>query len=111
MRNSLTTCNEVVFESTGLTEQFDNMLHNLSKDFKVVTIGVQTDNEICLSRVKTRDQSIHINVSDDQVNTINQQVRNKAIKTDYIIQNDNSTYAQLISEVSNILKNERSSNR
>ncbi len=111
VRNSLRTYSEVVFESTGLTDQFDSMLTSLRKDFKVVTIAIQTDSKLCLNRVKTRDQSIHINVSDDQVNTINQQVILKSRETDYIIQNTNSTYDELVHEISKILTHERSPNR
>ena len=105
VRNSLKIYSEIVFESTGLTDQFDRMLANLMKDYKVVTIGVQTDSKLCVDRVRTRDQSIHINVSDDQLNEINHQVIKKGIKTNYVLQNNNSTYDKLINEVSKILTN------
>ena len=67
IRSSLAHKDQLVFESTGLTEYFDEMLERLKSDFQVVTIGVFANGTICLERVKSRDQEIHINISDDQV--------------------------------------------
>lgn len=74
IRHSLQKLDTVVFESTGLTEHFDKMLLSLQSDFKVITIKVNSDKAICLDRVKSRDKSMHIAVSDDQVNEINSAV-------------------------------------
>ena len=65
--NHLETQNELIFESTGLTEAFDLMLANLKQDFNVVLIKIKTDLDKCLERVKMRDNSIHINVSDEKM--------------------------------------------
>lgn len=91
--------NAIVFESTGVTEHFKTMVYNLMQKFNVVQIFVEADLELCLKRVKTRDQSIHINVSDEQVNQINQAV-NKANHTiDYCIENSNKTKIQIVREL------------
>src|SRR5437868_6515393 len=75
IRDSALQYPKLVFESTGITPYFDKMLKSLQRDFKVITIKVMADDSLCLHRVKTRDQSIHINVSDDQVIAINDRVR------------------------------------
>ncbi|GIL22983.1 MAG: hypothetical protein BroJett042_14960 [Bacteroidota bacterium] len=104
IRNCLKESDKLVFESTGLTQYFDRMIQNLNQDFKVTTIGVYADSTTCLGRVKSRDQDIHINVSDDQVLMINEKVRQRNYKTDYLIINENKSEAELINEVANIVR-------
>ena len=57
----------ICFESLGLTNQFDRMIENLNKDYELVSIKLLCDNDKCLERVKSRDQSIHINISDENI--------------------------------------------
>ncbi len=98
IRSQLGNTDQVVFESTGLTDYFDQMIENLQLEFKIVTILVEADKELCLTRVKERDQSIHVNVSDAQVNHINKLVNEKRskLKYDHIIANNNSGVDHLI---------------
>ncbi|MBD79530.1 MAG: hypothetical protein CL840_11485 [Crocinitomicaceae bacterium] len=91
IRNELSHNDKVVFESTGLTPYFNGMLTNLKNDFLVKTIEVKADEELCLHRVKNRDQSIHINVSDEQVKRINQRVQEKMIPCDFTIENNDKS--------------------
>ena len=99
IRESLVDKDKIVFESTGLSGYFDAMLEHLTQDFKVITIGVKEKRKTCLGRVKTRDQAIHINVSDDQVKTINEKVREKNFKTDFFIHNEDKTKDELTDEL------------
>ena len=108
IRKCLNETDKIVFESTGLTEHFDQMLLSLKKDFAVTTIGINADSDICLDRVKSRDQTIHINVSDSQVNMINEKVRNKNFQHNFNIYNNNKSEIELIKELKNILKLTRS---
>lgn len=94
----------LIFESTGLTEYFDQMLDNLRRDFQVTLIRIRTKPDLCLERVKTRDQSIHINVSDEQVNEINAAVVKKEIKVDGEIFNDNATEQDILNEFDEVMK-------
>ena len=87
------------FESTGLTAHFDKMMSSLSKDYHVRTIGVQCPPEVCLQRVKHRDQTMHINVSDEHVEQINRLVREKDMKTDFSIANNNKKENELLQEL------------
>jgi len=72
-----------------LTDNFDQILENLRGDFSVITIGEKANDKLCLDRVKSRDQTFHIDVSDEQVNQINQQVREKNSATDLFLFNEN----------------------
>jgi shikimate kinase len=104
IRHSLDMNDKIVFESTGLTPHFDRMLENVKEDFSVVTIGVHANHELCLHRVKSRDQSIHINISDEQVNEINKQVKKKEMRTDFQLINEGKSVEELVSEMREILK-------
>jgi predicted kinase len=99
IRDSLSDKDKIVFESTGLTEHFDLMLESLRRDFQVTTIGVYADSTTCLKRVKSRDQEIHINISDDQVLMINEKVRERNFETDFSIINEDKSEKELINEI------------
>ena len=96
--------NNISFESTGLTSQFDKMLESLRKEFKVVTIKIICNPEVCLERIKTRDRKIHINVSDDEIKRINTEVLKRNYKTDFELKNNSLNNDELIKELGIILK-------
>lgn len=104
IRSFLNNYSKIVFESTGLTNYFDQMIKSLRKDFKVITIKIQAESALCLERVKNRDLSIHINISDDQVININKQVQAKNMKTDFILSNNDKHIYELKAEIENIIK-------
>ncbi|MGX1929371.1 hypothetical protein [Flagellimonas sp. 2504JD4-2] len=95
----------LVFESTGLTMYFDHMLDSLQADFHVVTIGVAANPDDCLERLKSRDQSIHIKMSEEQLLAINEAVRTKNLATDFTIDNRGKTPEELKKQLSSILEN------
>ncbi len=80
----------VVFESTGLGNHFNNMFRSLKNDYQVITIGIKADPDLCRKRIKSRDQSSHINVSDEDVLLINSLVRRMNFLSDYEIDNNGS---------------------
>jgi shikimate kinase len=77
VRERLQTSRELVIESTGLTEAFDSMLARLEQDITVNLVRVRAEAETCLRRVKQRDQSVHVDVSDVHVKQINEMVAAK----------------------------------
>jgi predicted kinase len=105
IRRELVKNDLIAFESTGLTEYFDRMYSNLQSDFSVISIGITANSKLCSQRVKTRDQSVHIDVSDDQVLLINEAVRNKALKFDYTIENSYTSESKLLDKINRILIN------
>ena len=102
VRESLRSNNQIVFESTGLTEHFDLMFDRLSTDFALTTIRVKADSDRCLNRVKTRDQEIHVAASDEQVRQINQAVNEMNKPTDFEIENDDKSVPDLLDELREI---------
>ena len=95
--------NSLVFESTGLTGYFDKMLSKLKSLAKVILIKVSAHAETCLERVKSRDQKIHINVSDEQVNHINQMVAEKEFDFEFEIDNNLKTQEELVEIIRKIV--------
>lgn len=69
----------------------------------MTTIGIQAESNNCLSRVKKRDQSIHINISDDQVSQINAKVIERNLLTDFLIYNEDKSEKDLINEIQKII--------
>ena len=104
VRKSLNKSDKLVFESTGLSSSFDSMLKSLRHDYKVVTIRINTDLDICLQRIRSRDQSIHINISDEQVGEINTAITSKNLKTEFTINNNNKTVIEIKRDINKILK-------
>ena len=103
IRERLAVHGQLVFESTGLTPYFDAMLANLQRDFPVITIRIEADPDTCLARVKHRDQSLHIDVSDAHVQMINEQVLARDLPTDHRIINTGKDEPQLVAALSAIL--------
>lgn len=104
IRESLNHWDKIVFESTGLTRYFDGMLDNLKRDFPLITMGIYSESTTCLARVKERNRDIHIQVSDDEVDLINTEVRLKNFQPDFYISNENKTEKQLMEELGKLLK-------
>lgn len=103
VRSRMNLSDTIVFESTGLTGYFDRMISSLKKDFKLVTIGIKANPEICLERVFSRDSTIHIEFSETQVGFINDKVRERNFKTDFIITNQSKSESELIAELKSVL--------
>lgn len=103
IRQQIQQRQSLVFESTGLTNYFDAMLQRLKQDGRLVTIGIDASADTCLQRVHSRDQRIHINVSDEQVMMINARVREKNLLTDFRIENEAKSEHELINEIGKII--------
>lgn len=97
VRERLRTTDELIIESTGLTPAFDTMLARLERDFRVNLVRVHASAETCLSRVKQRDQSLHVDVSDAHVQQINEMVAAKTWPFKGEIDNQAADAATLVS--------------
>lgn len=80
------------------------MLENLKRDFPLITMGIYSDSTTCLARVKERNQDIHINVTDKEVDLINTNVRLRNFQPDFRITNENKSEKALIEEIGKLLK-------
>jgi cytidylate kinase len=61
----------VCFESTGASVHVPWLLSELAKIARVLPVRIIAEADQCLARIGSRDASIHIPVSDDQVERIN----------------------------------------
>lgn len=61
----------VCFESTGASQAFPGLLARLRATARVIAVKVHASSGQCLDRIKTRDLSIHIPVSDDRAQQVN----------------------------------------
>jgi dephospho-CoA kinase len=102
IRKTLFSVDQLTIEATGSVIQFDQMVHNLKKDFIVKLIKVDTDPELCLQRVKARDQQNHIPVSDKQVIDINKISAQRTFDFDLIVPNNSQTDNELLEELSQL---------
>lgn len=104
LRETLQHTPGIVFESTGLTDAFDQMLGRLQADFRVTLVGIRASDDVCLERIRTRDASIHIPVSDHLIADINRQVREKHIPVDLEIVNEGKELSPLTAEIRQVLQ-------
>jgi predicted NUDIX family phosphoesterase len=63
---------EVMIESLGAGSGFDRLHSSLQAKYEVKMVKVSTDLEECLRRVRNRNSSDHIPVSDEKVQEYNQ---------------------------------------
>ncbi len=96
VREKVEADGRLVFESIGLTDDFDQMLRNLRRDCTVKLVGLKASPALCLERVRRRDASVHIDVSDQQVEQINVAVLRKHFTFDGQIDNDQALPGEII---------------
>jgi len=98
IRSLLNGFDELTIESTGIAIQFREMISNLKKDYDVKLIKIDTDPELCIKRVKSRNRSGHIPVSDEMLIEINKLSESISYDYDLIFKNNNKTDDELIFE-------------
>ena len=81
--------NAVSFESTGVHPYLHNILSNLKAKYNVKLIKIYTPLEKCYERIKSRDQSQQLPVSECLLKQINEAAVNASFNWDLEI--DNST--------------------
>ncbi len=79
--------NAVSFESTGVHPYLQNILSSLRTKYNVRLIKIYTPLEKCYERIKHRDQSLQLPVSDDLLKRINEGAANVIFKWDLEIDN------------------------
>lgn len=96
VRSLLLNIDQLTIESTGIAAQFNEMVSDLRNDFIVKLIKISADPELCYRRVKNRDKSEHISVSDDQLLEINKLSGKVSLNFDLIIYNNIETDEEII---------------
>ncbi len=78
----------VMIESLGVGETFDKLIEQMDGKCTIRLIRVKTALETCLERVRNRDASQHIPVSDDKVEQYNQIAEKVVHEWDLVIDNN-----------------------
>jgi shikimate kinase len=94
----------IIIESTGATDYFNIFLDKIKSKYDVKLVKINTDPELCFKRVKSRDSSIHIPVSDDIVDKINRDALKVDLHYDLLINNDKSKDNEIIEKIQTIIK-------
>lgn len=103
IRKELEVSETICFESLGLSDQFDKMVENLGRQFRLTTIKILCDSEQCIERIRLRDKSVHISISDEQIREVNTMVVKRNYKTNYEIWNKIPDKNYLMEELKKIL--------
>ena len=101
--NLLLGSDRVTIESTGTTEYFNSFLKRLKSKYDLKLIKIETTFNTCLRRVKSRDASIHIPVSDDFIEQINLEASKVDLKFDSVIENEKSTDNEILDKLQKII--------
>lgn len=96
IRNQFEGVDSLTIESTGLTDGFSQMLESLSKDFSVKLIKIEADPELCIRRVTGRNNKNHINISDGDVEKINELAMRVKFNYDLVIDNNGKDEREII---------------
>jgi shikimate kinase len=92
----LTSTNRIIIESTGTSGHFFNFLDNLRSSYEVKLVKIVASPEVCVNRIRSRDSSLHVPVSDDMVSLINQAALETDLIYDLIIDNEKSSNELII---------------
>ena len=104
IRNRFKDTDILTIESTGLTDEFKQMLGSLRKVFSVKLIKIEVEPELCLKRVTGRDNKDHINISDSDAEKINELAMKVKFDYDLVIDNNAASEQYILKEFHKILK-------
>lgn len=104
IRNRFKKTDMLTIESTGLTDEFKQMLENLRKGFSVKLIKIDTDPALCVKRVKKRNNKEHINVSYSDVEKINKLAIKVNFNYDLVMDNNSKTNEEIIKDLLKVIK-------
>ena len=66
-------------------------------------IKIEAAPETCLNRIRSRDSSIHIPVSDDIIEQVNQEALKVALEFDAVINNESSSNDEILLKINELL--------
>lgn len=90
------TAEVIVLESLGLGEPFTLLLAAMRDAFVVKFVKVKAPLEVCATRVRTRDQSLHIPVSDENLQAYNSMAARVELDWDLTLANHPPLFPEAI---------------
>ena len=103
INNKFKETNTLIVESTAASTEFHNLLSRLKANYEVKLIQIIAPLDLCLERIKKRDQSIHIAVSEAQIEEINRISSSADLPFDLTIKNDKTTDDEIIKKFSSLI--------
>ena len=94
---------QLIIESTGTTDYFEKFINKLRKKYDLKLVKVHTNPDLCLKRVRSRDSSMHVPVSDDIVKKINEDALKVNLNYDLIIDNEKSSDIEILDKIQKLL--------
>ncbi len=97
------TNDTLIIESTASHKEFLRHLGKLKSRYTVLLIKIEAPEDLCMKRIKERDQSIHVAISDDMIENINNITLLDEKEFDLIIDNMSSRDIDIISQFRTLL--------
>jgi len=95
--------NRLIIETTAADNESIKFINRLKNYYLVKLIKVSASPETCLKRIKTRDQSIHVLVSDERLEEINRISLMVDLSFDLVINNDDLSNEEIIEIILQII--------
>ena len=104
IENQFKSSDLLTIESTGTSKYFKPFLRELRNKYNLKLIKIDTFPDTCLRRIKSRDSSIHIPVSDDIIEQVNREALEVDLEFDTVIENENSSDDEILLKINEIVK-------
>jgi len=101
--NQFKEFDKIVIESTGTTKYFKPFLKRLGDKYRLKLVKIETTPETCRKRIKSRDSSIHIPVSDEIFEHVNEEALKVALVFDTVINNESSSNDEILLKFNKLL--------
>ena len=86
----------LLIESTGASEYFAPFLSAVRQKYSLKLIRIDASPDTCRRRIKTRDTSVHIPVSDNRIEQINKEASEVHLDFDAVIENENTPDEEIL---------------
>jgi shikimate kinase len=86
----------LLIESTGASAHFAPFLSAVGQKYSLILIKINASPVTCRKRIKTRDVTVHIPVSDDIIEQINKEATKVDLEFDAVIDNENTPDEEIL---------------
>ena len=104
IENQFKSSDLLTIESTGISKYFEPFLRKLRNKYNLKLIKIDTSPKTCLRRIKSRDSSIHIPVSDDIIEQVNREAFEVDLEFDTVIENEKSSDDEILMQINEMIK-------
>ena len=111
IRHMLTEHGTVLIESTGAADEFWNMLDRLAEAVQTVLVKITAPFELCMERIRSRDQAMQIPVSNEMILRMYRLSTNLNREFRAVVDNSTSTDEELLETLRRVMQPEAGSTR